>query len=749
LPGVISRSPAIDQRADLKTGTTIMRLTLRTLLAYLDDVLEPSQTKLMGQKIQESPVAGVLVSRIREVMRRRRLLAPDVSGSRIGIDPNIVAQYLDNTLPPEQVADVERVLLSSDELLAEVAACHQVLTLVLGEPCEVSESSRERLYALGPVAPSDQLRVEDAAPPVASGNEPVSATTPELAAESPAQTTTSRADAPTELPEYLRPHPWSQGVVPIAIVALLVLVCVGLLISDPSFLTGVREAKRELAKSSRDSNSAVESKDTATAAHDSAMQPAALDRDASVVAATQQESTTTERPDPAPPSDESDKSGTLTSKSSKPASDTTQKAGSPPDAVSAAKPKPVIPAAPEPGPPSPSELKPAVVAPVIPVEYTSNEGVILRFDVVRAHWYLVPRQSVLKADELLACLEPYEANLSFDHGSLRVTLLGDSMVRVIGATDMAPMGLDLRRGRVILQGSRRDAQQPVALAIVVGQDIWKLELLTPETICALEIMPREPSGFEKVHDANWYVGTLYVLAGSAKWTSALGTSQDVADRTGFSIAPERGVSAAKTAPISFPSPPDWTDSQKRKLAPLRRYAGLFEKKFGLDDQADQTLQALITDDNANISGLAARGLTLTDSYAAAVQALSLCQNEEGRFAARDGLHLWLPMAPDHGPLLYKELETHFPPADAEVVYRLLWGFTREDGKDKVTSMQLVGWLRSQNQSIRELAYYWIVELTKPRKWDYRATESNPARREPAVRRIEAHIERDGALIKNE
>ena len=78
-----------------------MRLTLRTLLAYLDDVLPAADTKLMGQKIQESPMAQLLVSRIREVMRRRRLKAPEVFGAEIGIDPNIVAQYLDNTLPPE------------------------------------------------------------------------------------------------------------------------------------------------------------------------------------------------------------------------------------------------------------------------------------------------------------------------------------------------------------------------------------------------------------------------------------------------------------------------------------------------------------------------------------------------------------------------------------------------------------------------------------------------------------------------
>ena len=136
-----------------------MRLTLRTLLAYLDDVLEPADTKIIGQKIQESTMAQLLVSRIREVMRRRRLKAPEVFGPEMGIDPNIVSQYLDTTLPPSRYADVERVLLASDELLAEVAACHQVLPVWLANPLELSEESRESLYALGPVDASSQLSV--------------------------------------------------------------------------------------------------------------------------------------------------------------------------------------------------------------------------------------------------------------------------------------------------------------------------------------------------------------------------------------------------------------------------------------------------------------------------------------------------------------------------------------------------------------------------------------------------------------
>ena len=122
-----------------------MRLTLRTLLAYLDDLLEPSQAKELGAKIQESPMASELVTKIRDVIRKRRLTAPVVSGPGCDLDANLVAEYLDNTLSPEGVTDLEQICLESDVHLAEVAAAHQILTLVLGEPVDIGPLSRDRM----------------------------------------------------------------------------------------------------------------------------------------------------------------------------------------------------------------------------------------------------------------------------------------------------------------------------------------------------------------------------------------------------------------------------------------------------------------------------------------------------------------------------------------------------------------------------------------------------------------------------
>ena len=126
----------------------MLRLTLRTLLAYLDDTLSPAQARDIGQQIAEEPSINDLMVRIRNVMRRRRLLADSPDPDHADVDPNDVAEYLDSVLSPARVAELEKRILENDLDLAEVASVHQILSLVLGKPSEVSSSAKERAYRL-------------------------------------------------------------------------------------------------------------------------------------------------------------------------------------------------------------------------------------------------------------------------------------------------------------------------------------------------------------------------------------------------------------------------------------------------------------------------------------------------------------------------------------------------------------------------------------------------------------------------
>jgi len=125
-----------------------MRLTLRTLLAYLDHTLEPQDAELLRTKISESAFATQLVERIQTSLVNTHLSAPAPDAVAPVEDANVICEYLDSTLSAEQVAEIERACLESETHLAEAAACHQILTMVLGQPADVSPSLRQRIYEL-------------------------------------------------------------------------------------------------------------------------------------------------------------------------------------------------------------------------------------------------------------------------------------------------------------------------------------------------------------------------------------------------------------------------------------------------------------------------------------------------------------------------------------------------------------------------------------------------------------------------
>ncbi len=211
-----------------------MRLTLRTLLAYLDDILDPADKEELSKKVESSDFAAELIHRTRDTTRRLRLSAPQVVGSGMGLDPNTVAEYLDNVMPPDSVGDFERICLESDMHLAEVASCHHVLTMVLGEPADVDPAARHRMYSIPNELDGEQLvRVESAHVAVAVA-EPAPVET--------APTTVIRSDALVnqsilmEVPDYLRTSAWSRYRA--ALVGLAALIVIGAVVL---FVPGVRQ----------------------------------------------------------------------------------------------------------------------------------------------------------------------------------------------------------------------------------------------------------------------------------------------------------------------------------------------------------------------------------------------------------------------------------------------------------------------------------------------------------------------------
>ena len=188
-----------------------MRLTLRTLLAYLDNTLDENDSETLRRKIEESGFATELVSRVRSAIADQSLpaVSPDAAGPLE--DANAISEYLDSTLTPEQVAEIERACLESGTTLAEAAACHQILTMVLGQPADVPPSLRHRVYELPKRAQPDvgtefssvDIPTGDESPPadeaVAAAAAGVSPKRPEQPVKPVGPADSGVSDAPTRI----------------------------------------------------------------------------------------------------------------------------------------------------------------------------------------------------------------------------------------------------------------------------------------------------------------------------------------------------------------------------------------------------------------------------------------------------------------------------------------------------------------------------------------------------------------------
>ena len=133
-----------------------MRLTLRTLLAYRDGVLDPKDAAILEAKILESSTAQRISQRISDEMQNRRLAPIPVDAREFGFEANMVAEFLDDTIPMETLPEMERKCLENNILLSEIGSCHQILSRALSIPAPVPASLRQRIHEL-PRNPAPKL----------------------------------------------------------------------------------------------------------------------------------------------------------------------------------------------------------------------------------------------------------------------------------------------------------------------------------------------------------------------------------------------------------------------------------------------------------------------------------------------------------------------------------------------------------------------------------------------------------------
>lgn len=724
-----------------------MRLTLRTLLAYLDDVLEPHETREIGEKIAESEFASTLIKRIREVLRQRRISAPELAGPGSGPDPNVVAEYIDNVLPAANVSDFERLCLESNMHLAEVAASHQILTLVLGEPVEVSEETRARMHALGSVGP---FRLSDVNPNV-SATPPTTPkpTTPEKKPSSSAAVTTSAGDAMPMtsesfehgLPEYLKRGRHRSRTWTIVLIVMITLGWLALVAFDPAMSFSPFSDQSLTETEPVDESISDDAADAAVSpAGDALAKPSA--EGPSVAAAT-----TDVKPTPdsraevsinPPPPDEllpppADGEGS--------AEGTTDRTM----AARTGEPMPPVAAPPMPEPTEP-EPEPAPAAPVPPklseaeVMYESTDGVVLHRTGDEAPWLVLPRRSMIHVGDALAVPVPFSGHLRVGESDATLRLDGGSRVQRVPTPVEDVPAFVVDRGRLVF--IRADGvEAPTSFHVTVAGQGFRLELLEPGTICGVEVRLAEPEGPMVPARGLPRMRSLVVASGAVQVAMGDAEPQEIRPEDGR-VQLARGPGQLET--VSRDTLPAWVSLDGEPMTMSARTLSIqFEKEFLPDQSVARSIPAIVRHRRAQMSEFAAQTLALTENVEELVHALK-AEHEEARLAAIGGLRKWLGKAGSDPQRLRDEIDRSFRSETAEIVTRLLWGYGAEDAKTAAVSQQLLEWMAHDEVAVRELAFYHVARLTG-RRFDYRPILS-PSQRQAALMRWSDYVGRNGGTL---
>ena len=682
-----------------------MRLTLRTLLAYLDDVLEPAMLKEIGTRVSESAPAAATVARIKEVVRRRRIAAPELTGSGSAPDPNLVGEYLDNTLAPDAVPGLEKLCLESDMHLAEVASSHQILTAVLGEPVEVPVSTRERMYALVIHTPHVEVRPPAEAHAPAANRVMPQAETPALPVR-----------PPMTPPDYLRPT-LGRNLLLGLLVGCLGLGWLGWVLKDQGLLPGFGGQSVTVAEQPIGSDDATPA-DSGKPGQPAAVGPThATPVDNVMASATNAANPAEMLPEPQPPTPE-------------------------PAVPNVATPA-VVGLAPQPEP------VPAV-APVVPAKsfpamlYVNAEGILIARDFQSGQWNVMPRRALVHAGDEIATPDPFQSEFTINGNTLEVTLYGGARVRLEPGRGAGLLTMTIDRGRVAfrrpLAGENKD---PVSISLNLRGQLAELTLSEPGTLCGLEVSPRAPQGRRPDPLLPFPEGGLHVVTGSVALAWNGGPAVAIASDIGYAawpvtphplqVGPQRAI-------------PNWLAPEGIPLtsADKTRHR-MFEKEFAVDQSVSMSIPALVSDRREAISSLATYTLGLVDDVPMLVKALQ-SEHEETRLAAIWCLRGWLPTDPNNTALLTMEVDRFFQGDDIADVVELLWGYSMVDARDKTISAQLVAWMDHKEIAIRELAFFHVSRLVgRTTAHGYRASLADSPRN-AALMGWRNHVEKNGGQL---
>jgi hypothetical protein len=710
-----------------------MRLTLRSMLAYMDRLLESDDAEDIRKKIDDSPFATNLYHRLRDVMQRLRLTAPSLTERVGGMDPNTVAEYLDNALPSDRVPDFETACLESDIHLAEVGSCHQILALVLGEPAEIDPASRQRMYQLLQVAAqAEQERLSTVARAAVLGDG------------------SDKARPKPTVPEYLREPVKRRRLLPIAAALLLAGGLVGMLLSATGQLdqgswlwnrfhpgqagVEVTKAPEPVNEPSPAPSTKPETKQPSGTPSDTKKTPETAPADGTKSAPEKPpakavvENAPTE-PEVAKKPEEKAPAAEVKPPAPKPAA--TEEANLPPLPTNPAVPS-EKPAGPQLKvaslPPRPDSAKPDVKPEAVQRagRFISDlREVLLKFDPAAANWRRVAPEEFLPAGQALIALPTYRPRVVILNVGATLELLGGTRAELLAEEPQARVGVDVAYGRLVIKPF---AQPGIRLRLMVGKNSGTITLSSVDTIAALEVVRTHEAAADPETEPSHVAATLYVAHGAATWEDGeKGKPVQLSEPARLAL---QSGPAESPAAMGLKDMPKWILAES--ISPLdQRASAVLAQSIQPNRSVGLALMELTEHRQKEVKWLAARCLGYLGQFDPIVAALNDPQFSREWPDYVEQLRQAMALNAESAAAIHQAMEKRFG-AEATALYRMLWGYTDQGLKEKGEDKQLVDLLDHQTLAFRVLAFWNLKDITGASLF-YRP-EYPPAKRQQPVAR---------------
>jgi hypothetical protein len=644
-----------------------MRLTLRTLLAWLDDTLQPGEVRAIGKQVAESPFAQDLAERINRVTRQRRLSVPGNSGPE-GCDPNIVASYVDNDLDPEAVADYEKKCLTSDVNLAEVASVHQILSL-LGQKVKVPAEAKARMYNLVKGRETVVSRRSRTKQPQA--REPVTKPIPAWV-----------------LPELPR-RSWIERHWQLAASLLLLGVAswsawLGLTYQPST----VPPAPTKPAQVAVRGAVAQGHQDRVVGAETAGTEALTPKPDSAALAARESPSES--------PESEAAKASEPDAKAKEAAA--ARSASEEAAAKVAADSRSVAPA---------KTQEPAVVPAGASGLADLVDGVLLRYDPDNREWMRLMAATPLATNDRLLCLTPFRAPITL--GKTRITLVGQTEIRVLSQPAAEIPALELVYGRILIRQS-----QPSSLQIGFAGRTLKLSI---ERGSGIGLERTNKRGYGQSSDRGF---PLMVYCASGKATVSLDNQTETLTSSIVAIIETAGRitrAAADTLPTWVVEPGPSSGEVALK--------DLFIRIFHPDRPVLTDMVSAIEDDQPDIKSLAIAGIEAWGDLSLLMPILSRKDDPIARKLAVGAIRDYMARSAEAAKEIRGQLmELEEFREQAPVVEKMLVGYSSQEASKPELLKQLVGLLGPEQKSkgVRELALDTLQRLTGHGELGYSADQ---------------------------